>query len=563
MDHDVFISHAHKDKSIAVAICKGLQSAGIRCWTTAQDASPGRDWTKATWKAIGSSSVILLVFSENANAAPHVKREIAYAYYTGRVIIPLRLTDTPPRRDFLFYLHNVRWFRVLNPPAEEQLEALIAHIKGLITLGTTISHKGAKRTTAPWNFLDSRIGALRASNYRTVGILKWAAIATSLVAVGGLMWMALREPKEETSIAESHPRSIFPDSTVSPKPSPKPGGDASSPAPTYNFTRLGLWQPANVGATPFAPPKSQVSPLTAPGEGSASVTPSLPPANVTDGERAGLTSTAESHARLLPPTGMHQAPHYHHQTYQDLRTLEAQKHAALVTRERDALESQLKEIEAKLQMTQKSVDILATQRDELQRQLEESEARAQTAQKNADIAASERDALRNQLTETQKRAIRAERNDERTTGQINALQKQLEENEAKVRTDKNDSDVAKSQRDALETRLSEAEKRAQLAEMRADLATHQRDALEDRLRKAQEEKAQLTKQNAGLDGSHNDASKTQSRKDQQGAQPANVVADLAANQPEPGRTQPPNPGHNAKPVALTQELDSSGPSGLP
>jgi hypothetical protein len=445
---------------------------------TAQDTSPGKDWAKATWKAIGSSSVILLVFSENANAAPHVKREIAYAYYTGRVIIPLRLTDTPPPRDFLFYLHNVRWFHVLNPPAQEQLEALIAHIKGLITLGTGISHKGAKRTAATWNFLDSRIGALRASNYRTVGILKWAAIATSVVAVGGLMWMALREPKEETSIAESHPRSIFPDSTVSPKRSPQPGGDASSPAPTYNFTRLGLWQPANVGATPFAPPESQVTPLTAPGEGSASVTPSTPPAKVTHGERAALTSTTESHARLLPPTGMHQAPHYHHQTFQDLRTLEAQKHAALVTRERDALESQLKEIEAKLQTTQKSVDILATQRDELQRQLEESEARAQTAQKNADIAASERDAL------------------------------------------------------------------------------------EDQLRKAQEEKAQLTKQNAGLDGSHNSTSKTPSRKEQQGAQPANAVADLA-NQPEPGRTQPPNPGHNAKPVALTQELDSSGPSGLP
>jgi hypothetical protein len=558
---------------------------------TAQDTSPGKDWTKATWKAIGSSSVILLVFSENANAAPHVKREIAYAYYTGRVIIPLRLTDTPPRRDFLFYLHNVRWFDVLNRPAEEQLEALIAHIKGLIPLGTAISPKGAKRTTATWNFLDSRIGALRASNYRTVGILKWAAIAISLVAVGGLMWIALREPKEATSIAESHPRSIFPDSTVSPKPSPQPGGDASSPAPTYNFTRLGLWQPANVGATPFAPPEFQVTPLTAPAEGSASVTPSTPPANVTHGERAGLTSTTESHARLLPPTGMHQAPQYHHQTYQDLRTLEAQKHAALVTRERDALESQLKEIEAKFQTTQKSVDILATQRDELQRQLEESEARAQTAQKNGEIAASERDALRNQLRETQNRAIRAEKNDELATGQINALQRQLEENEAKVRTAKNDSDVAKSQRDALrsrlveieaeaktveknadlvkrqrdalETQLSEAEKRAQLAEMRADLATHQRDALEDQLKKAQEEKAQLTKQNADLDGSHNSASKTQSRKEQQGAQPANAVADLAANQPEPGRTQPPNPGHNAKPVPLTQELDSSGPSGPP
>src|SRR6202048_4557841 len=119
MEHDVFISHAPKDKSIADAICEKLESARLRCWIPARDISPGEDWTEATRNAIGSSRVMVLVLSENANAAHHIEREIAHAFYTQRIIIPLRLTKTLPRRNFLFYLGDVRWFDALSSPAEQ------------------------------------------------------------------------------------------------------------------------------------------------------------------------------------------------------------------------------------------------------------------------------------------------------------------------------------------------------------------------------------------------------------------------------------------------------------
>ena len=121
MTHDVFIGHARKDKSIVDVICEKLESAGVRCWIAARDISASEDWTAATRKAIGSSRVMILVLSENANAAPHIEREIAHAFYTGRIIIPLRLADTLPRRDFLFYLGNVRWFNAFSPHAEQHL----------------------------------------------------------------------------------------------------------------------------------------------------------------------------------------------------------------------------------------------------------------------------------------------------------------------------------------------------------------------------------------------------------------------------------------------------------
>ncbi|MEA3163786.1 MAG: hypothetical protein QOE88_1604, partial [Verrucomicrobiota bacterium] len=70
MAHDVFISHAHKDKNIANAICQKLESAKVICWIAERDIYAGDDWTEATRKAIGSSRAMVLVLSDNANSAP-------------------------------------------------------------------------------------------------------------------------------------------------------------------------------------------------------------------------------------------------------------------------------------------------------------------------------------------------------------------------------------------------------------------------------------------------------------------------------------------------------------
>src|SRR5271169_3174353 len=168
MAHDVFISHAHKDKGIAHAICQKLESARVRCWLTERDISAGEDWTEATRNAIGSSRVMVLVLSENANAAPHIEREIAHAFYTRRMIIPLRLTNTLPRRDFLFYLGNVRWFDAFSAPAEQHLEALTASINELVP-GRTVprdpmSPHDRIETTTALDISNSRIGVLRGSH---------------------------------------------------------------------------------------------------------------------------------------------------------------------------------------------------------------------------------------------------------------------------------------------------------------------------------------------------------------------------------------------------------------
>src|SRR6478609_4658139 len=117
---------------------------------------------------LASSRAMLLLLSENANSAPHIQREIAHAFYTKRIIIPLRLTNTLPSRDFLFYLGNVRWFDAFSTPAEEHLEALIASINELVP-GRTVP---PNPMSPPSGIKNSGKDALQASHGRTLGILK-------------------------------------------------------------------------------------------------------------------------------------------------------------------------------------------------------------------------------------------------------------------------------------------------------------------------------------------------------------------------------------------------------
>ena len=212
MENDVFISHAYKDKSIADAICGKLESAGLKCWTAGREISGREDWTEATRKAIGSSRVIVLVLSENANAAPHIRREIAHASYMRRIIITFRLAETLPRREILFYLSNVPWFNSLNPPTEEHLEALTARIKGLMAgsagAGNATPPQSQKKKTASLSAANSWFGALRASRYRTLGILKWVAV-TSCLCAAVLFFVVCPPANERTGGTGGEPPAIY------------------------------------------------------------------------------------------------------------------------------------------------------------------------------------------------------------------------------------------------------------------------------------------------------------------------------------------------------------------
>jgi hypothetical protein len=297
MAHEVFISHAHKDKSIAHAICEKLESAQLKCWIADRDISAGEDWTEGTRKAIGSSRVMLLVLSENANAAPHIEREIAHAFYTKRIIVPWRLTKTFPRRDFLFYLGNARWVDAVNPPAEEHLEALTATISNLIgakiVTKETLLPDGRAKTTAPLGFSDSWLGSIQASHYQTLGLLKRVGFAGAAIGVACLLWFAFWETKDQGSPAESHRQARYP--APSPDLSAAASGDSLASKPAYTYSRFGLWV-ANTSPTPQVQPQASETPAATSVSQPRGATPSPLP----DIEQQAVAESESSPAQITP-----------------------------------------------------------------------------------------------------------------------------------------------------------------------------------------------------------------------------------------------------------------------
>jgi hypothetical protein len=540
MKDAIYVSHAYEDKSIADAIYGKLESAHLKCWKATRGTAALEDWREPGRKAIASSRVIVVVLSENANAAPHLEREIALAISLRRILVPFRLAETTPLPEIRFYLSKVPWLNASNPPAEEHLEALTDRITKLMS-----GSIGTGKKTASFSLTNSRFNDSKGSDNRILRILKWASLATFLCAGMLFLWLVLRQTKEWASLAENRRRL------------PQAVGDASVSNQASVFTRFGLWQGANSSPTPLVQ-GTQDPPLNMPAE-SGSAT-SSPQGDVTPAERAaGLAS--ELGSRHLPPVAHRVSPDRHPQ-FPGTQVREARKIADLEN-QRDSLRSQLKETEADALATQKNADRATNQRDELRTRLSESEEKRQIGQENLELLARELDKLRDQLKESEGRALTLQKNEELIRSQSDALQIRLQETEGEAQAAHKDADLATRQRDALQSEIGELRDRAQQAEADANLAAGQRDVAVAELKKSEEEESRekrtrFNQRAVDLAESPESAPDTQFEQVRRDAQPARENAELA-------QTLPPNPGHNVKPAPFTQTLDSfvqpAGPSG--
>lgn len=129
MAHDVFISHSSKDKTIADAVCGMFEANGIRCWIAPRDVPPGSNWGAAIVDAIAASRIMVLVFSDNANASGQIAREVECAANQSVTIVPIRIENVMPARTLKFFLSNIHWLDALTPPLEQRLQEIAGRIK--------------------------------------------------------------------------------------------------------------------------------------------------------------------------------------------------------------------------------------------------------------------------------------------------------------------------------------------------------------------------------------------------------------------------------------------------
>ena len=128
MAHDVFVSYSSKDKVIADAVCARLEGRGIRCWIAPRDVRPGAQYGEEIIDAIHGSRAMVLVLSANANASPHIPKEVERAVSNGVAIIPLRVENVTPAKSLDYFISSVHWLDAIAPPLESHLDSLATTI---------------------------------------------------------------------------------------------------------------------------------------------------------------------------------------------------------------------------------------------------------------------------------------------------------------------------------------------------------------------------------------------------------------------------------------------------
>jgi formylglycine-generating enzyme required for sulfatase activity len=132
MAHDVFISYAIKeDVSVADAICKALEEAGVRCWYAPRDVPYAVDYEDAIVDAISGSKLMVLILSSHANNSAHVKREVQNACREEPQIpvLPFQVEEIILNKALRYYIGSVNWLSALTPPLEDHLQRLVNYVQ--------------------------------------------------------------------------------------------------------------------------------------------------------------------------------------------------------------------------------------------------------------------------------------------------------------------------------------------------------------------------------------------------------------------------------------------------
>jgi hypothetical protein len=230
MAHDVFISYSSKDKVIADAVCARLEGRGIRCWIAPRDVRPGMQYGEEIIDAIHGSRAMVLVLSANANASPHIPKEVERAVSNGVAIIPLRVENVVPAKSLDYFISSVHWLDAIAPPLESHLDSLATTILTMLPERPQTVDQPAPvtRATIP--------SSVVASAARPKPAWLWAAIAVAVIVLAGAGWFFSNRASDSSGSAVSPPTGTNP--PASPQPvSRRPA--ASSPSGADPI--LGCW----------------------------------------------------------------------------------------------------------------------------------------------------------------------------------------------------------------------------------------------------------------------------------------------------------------------------------
>ncbi|WP_442508909.1 protein kinase domain-containing protein [Novipirellula sp. SH528] len=127
----VFISHATRDRTPALAICSALESHGIRCWIAPRNIVAGVKWPAAIADAIENCAACVLVMSDLANESDNIADEIVLAKKFHRPIVAVRVSKVEPAKHLELHLASSHWFKAYPPPIDDHLARLVSDLEEL------------------------------------------------------------------------------------------------------------------------------------------------------------------------------------------------------------------------------------------------------------------------------------------------------------------------------------------------------------------------------------------------------------------------------------------------
>jgi len=134
---DIFVSYCTKsDRDAAYDLVTFVEARGIECWIAPRDVQGGMEWAAEIVNAITVAKVMVLIFSQSANASPQVRREVMLAAHRGVRVVPFRIEDITPAASLEYFLGGHQWLDAFPPPLEPHYAKLVVCLNTLLATPT-------------------------------------------------------------------------------------------------------------------------------------------------------------------------------------------------------------------------------------------------------------------------------------------------------------------------------------------------------------------------------------------------------------------------------------------
>ena len=128
-DHNIFISYATEDKSVADKICTLLEGNDLPCWIAPRDIAAGEKYALEIIRAIDKTKIFVVVFSRYADQSAHVRTEIERAFNHEKIIILFRIEDIEPSDEIQYFIGKHQWLDAFSGSHEDTIDKLILKVK--------------------------------------------------------------------------------------------------------------------------------------------------------------------------------------------------------------------------------------------------------------------------------------------------------------------------------------------------------------------------------------------------------------------------------------------------